>query len=292
MKNSISLKTKIALLLTISFWSSAFVGIRMGLQTYSPGGSGLLRFIVASVCMFLFYQKFSKKEYIPLKDKILLLITGAVGIGLYHVALNYGELSVPSGVASFIISQSPIITSIFAVLFLSESVSRFGFLGMIISLFGVLLISISHTQGFSFDKGLFYIAFATVVGSFYSIIQKPFLKKYDLLDITAYLVWGGTFMLVIYFPDLKQDYANASLASTLAIIYLGIFPGAIAYIAWSFILKEIPASKAVSFLYFMPILATLLGWIGLGEVPVIMSLIGGLIALFGVWVVNKWGKIA
>lgn len=286
MNNQITFKTKSALLLAIVLWASAFVGIRAGLESYSPGGLAVLRFIIASISMIVIYLRFAKRDYIPLTDKVRLLLVGVFGIGLYNISLNYGETSVPSGIASFIISQSPLITAIFAAIFLSERFSLLSGLGMIISIIGVLLISIGMTHGFHLDKGMLYIFIATFVGAFYSIMQKPFLKKYHAIDVAAYLVWGGALSLTVFIPDLIRDITNATLSATCAIIYLGVFPAAIAFAAWSYALASIPASRAVSFLYFMPIVATLLGWVWLDEVPMLISLIGGLIALCGVWVVN------
>ena len=281
-----SLKTKAALITTVILWASAFVGIRAGLQGYSPGGLACLRFLIASVCMYIVYLLLPPRETIPLRDKALLLLIGIVGIGFYQIALNYGELSVSSGLASFIISQSPIITVTFAILFLSEPLKLPVFIGMLISILGVGLITLGSAHQFNFQMGFFYILFATLVSSIYSLMQKPFLKKYHAIEVTAYIIWGSLFALVIYLPNVFHDVQTASLQATLSVIYLGIFPAAIAYVAWSYALKEIPAARAVSFLYFMPIVATILGWIWLGEIPAWVSLVGGLLALCGVWIVN------
>lgn len=286
MLKTVSIKTKLALITSIILWASAFVGIRAGLQGYSPGGLALLRFLIASICMFFVYQRFAKRDVIPIKDKILLLLVGATGLGWYNITLNYGEISVQSGAASFIVSESPIITLLLAVLFLGEKWSVLSLFGMMISVLGVFLISVGQTHGFHFEMGMFYILLATIIGAFYSVLQKPFLKKYHAIDVTAYIIWGGTLMLFIFIPNLMHDVHTASMSATIATIYLGVFPATIAYLAWSYALVEIPASFAVSFLYFMPVIATLLGWLWLGEVPVLISFVGGLVALFGVWIVN------
>ena len=132
----------------------------------------------------------------------------------------------------------------------------------------------------------FYMILATLVSGCFSIFQKPFLKKYNAIEATAYVIWGGTLFLLFYTSHLQQDLVNASLKTTLTVVYLGIFPAAVGYLAWSYALAEIPATQAASFLYFMPFVATILGWLCLGEVPVALSIAGGLIAISGVWLVN------
>ncbi len=279
-------QTKIALIVAILLWASAFAGIRAGLQGYSPEGLALLRYIIASFCMSIVYFRLPERQAISWVDKFSLAVIGVIGIGIYSLTLNYGELVVSSGTASFVVSQSPIITAIFAVLFLRERLNLPRVLGFLVSVAGVILIAVGEKGGFSWDDSLTYILIATVMSGLYSVLQKPFLKKYHVIQVTTYIIWGGTLFLVFYFPKLQYDLGQASLSATLAVVYLGIFPGALGYVAWSYVLAHIPASRAVSFFYFMPFLSMLLGWIWLGEVPVWLSVAGGLLAIFGVWLVN------
>src|SRR5688572_4836136 len=88
-----SVKTKIALGVAIVLWSSAFVGIRAGLEGYSPGSLALFRFLIASICMFFIYWRLPTREKFHTKDFCLLVLFGAFGIGCYNVFLNYGEVS-------------------------------------------------------------------------------------------------------------------------------------------------------------------------------------------------------
>ena len=80
------------------------------------------------------------------------------------------------------------------------------------------------------------------------------------------------------------------LMVTLAGVYLGIFPGAIGYVLWSFALSRIPASKLGSFLYLVPALAIGIAWLWLGELPTELSMAGGLVVLVGVIIVNRLGR--
>lgn len=274
-------KTKFALIVAIFLWASAFVGIRAGLQGYSPEGLALLRYLIASLCMGIIYYRMPQRKSMRLLDICGLLLVGAFGIGIYSVTLNYGELSISSGMASFIISQSPIVTAVFAICFLGERLSLTRATGFIISVIGVALITIGEKGGFKWDASIFYILIATTASSCYSLMQKPFLKKYHAIETTTYIIWGGTLFLTIFTPELHQDLLHASLKATLMVVYLGVFPAAIGYVAWSYVLAEISASRAMSFLYFMPFLATILGWLYLGENPMWLSILGGCVRYYG-----------
>lgn len=278
---------KMAILIAITLWASAFVGIREGLHEYSPEGLALLRYLVASALMGIIYFHSSNRNEMSWRDRFALLATGVIGIGIYNITLNHGEEVITSGMASFITSQSPIITTIFAVIFLGEKLNFYRAAGFIVSIMGMALITAGEMGGFKWDMSMTYILLATLSGSFYTIMQKPFLKKFHVIEATTYVMWGGTLFLMLYTPQMIHDLRTASFSSTMMVIYLGVFPAALGYLAWSYALANIPATRAVSFLYFMPFLATLLGWILLGEAPLLISIVGGLLAIVGVWLVNR-----
>jgi drug/metabolite transporter (DMT)-like permease len=284
---AIPLKIKLALASTVILWASAFVGIRAGLLGYTPGALALFRFLVASVAIYVIYLRLPRRNKIASKDVILMLLTGALTIATYHIALNYGEIVVPSGTASFIISQIPIITTVIAIIFLKERLAATGVLGMSISIFGVMLIMLSSNNHFSFQIENIYLLIAALMGSIYNILQKPFLKKYHAIEVTAFMMWGATLPLTFFFPDLIKQIPHASFMATGSTIYLGIFPAAIAYATWCYALNVMSASRAANFLYFMPVGSTLLGWLLLGEIPAWTALLGGFIALSGLWIVNQ-----
>lgn len=283
-------KTKLSLTIAVILWASAFVGIRGGLVDYTPGALALLRFIVASSCMLGISFLLPKNLTVHWRDRLYLLFIGIFGLGVYNVFLNEGEIQVTSGIASFIISQSPIVTLILAILFLGEQLSFRLLIGMVISIIGVGLISFGETNQFVLNDGVFYVLLSTLIGGIYSVAQKPFLKKYHAIQVTAWIIWGATLFLLFWLPDLIREIQGASIGATAWGVYLGVFPAALGYIAWSYGLKDIPASRAANTLYFLPVIATGLGWVILGEVPAKLSLCGGLIALFGVWVVNRRGR--
>jgi drug/metabolite transporter (DMT)-like permease len=81
----------------------------------------------------------------------------------------------------------------------------------------------------------------------------------------------------------------APLSATLATVYLGVFPGAIAYVAWAQALAHLPASRAASFLYVVPVVALTIAWVWLGEIPSILALLGGVLVIAGVITVNRRG---
>jgi drug/metabolite transporter (DMT)-like permease len=71
------------------------------------------------------------------------------------------------------------------------------------------------------------------------------------------------------------------------VIYLGVFPSAIAYLLSNFALARLPACLQTAFLYLSPVLAALIAWAWRGEVPTVLTAVGGAVVIAGVVVVGR-----
>lgn len=275
-----------ALFVTVLLWASAFVGIRFAMNDFSAGGLALFRYLIASIVISIPFFKLKNKKKPTLNDLIYFFFLGLMGFAIYNIFLNEGERTVSAGVANFIISQMPIIVSIIAFFIFKERLAKIGIFGFIFSIFGILLIMLGENEH-HLDLGVYYILIATITAAIYSASQKPILKKYHPIEVTTYAIWGGTLALLFYFPQMISDLKQSSIHADIAVIYMGIFPGAIAYALWCYGFKYYPATKASSFLYLTPFITIIMAWLLLDEAPHLIAVIGGLIALFGSVLVNR-----
>ncbi|KTB48774.1 DMT family transporter [Dehalogenimonas alkenigignens] len=272
----------IGIAITMLFWASSFAGIRAGLESFSPGALVLFRFLIGSATLAA-WVVFRESIRLPrLSDMPLVLAGGLIGITVYHICLAYGEQTVTAASASFIIGAVPIFTGLLAVVTLNERLGLRQWLGIVTSFTGIGLIALGEGGHLELEKGALAILLAAVCTSVYFVIQKRLLRTYTPLEVTCYAFWVGTALMLFFLPQLAAELPEAALGPALAVVYLGIFPAAMAYVIWNYVFSRTTASVATSFMYLNPIAATIIAWIWLGETPSPLAGLGGLLALGGV----------
>ncbi len=246
-----------ALAATILFWASSYAAIRVGLEAYGPGQVALARLLVASAVLSL-YAALTRMRLPEVKDLPAILLSGFLAFGVYHVALNYGEITVSAGAASILIGTAPIFTALWATGFLGERLRPLGWAGMGVSFAGAALVSVGEGRGFGLDPGAGVILLAAISVSVYFVLQKPYLAKYGALAFTTYAIWAGTLMSLVFLPGLVSQTATAPASTVLWMVYLGVFPTAVGYATYAYAFSRMPASRAVSYLYLIPVAAYLI----------------------------------
>lgn len=280
-------RTLLALLLVALFWGSAFPGIKLGLEGLSAGHLTLLRHLIASLALLLFLLASRRRLRPELRDVPMFLLLGFLGIAIYHTALNYGELRVAAGAASLIIATAPAITAVIAYALLGERLGTLGVLGIATAFAGVALIVLGTSGEVRLNPYALLILLSAVVTAFYAVMQKPLLRRYHPLELTAFVTWAGTVPMLLFAPGLVREVAAASPLALFATAYIGVVPSAVAYTLMAYAISQAPVTLAAAFLYMVPVFSLLFSWLLLGEVPRPLTLVGGAVAIAGIVLVNQ-----
>lgn len=291
MHNQLSTKKALILLLmTITMWSTAFIGIRyLMLNGFSAGGLSLARYGIASIVMLIIFVKQKNKTKPNLKDLLRFAILGFFGFFAYNVLLNSGESRITASSANFIIAQAPIIVAVFAFIFWGEKINKYGVFGFILAIIGAAVIFCSKNDTSFEFIGICLVYGACFSGAIYSVFQKSLFIKFHPIEAITYCIWFGTIMLMVYSNEAYAELSTANITSIFVVIYIGVFPGALGYLFWGYAFRNIPATVAISSLYFMPVISLFLGWILLGETEAYISIVGGIISVVGAFIISKYG---
>lgn len=278
--------TYAAAMVTIILWATAFPATKYSLEYFSPGSLMLFRFIAASATLII--AGMIKKIRLPeKKDLPMFALAGFVGIFLYMMFFNSGTVHVDSGISSFIIASAPIFAIIASRILLAEKVSKLCWLGVSVSLGGIAVITVSQTVDYAMNIGIVLLLLAAITSSGHNVIQRKLLKKYTALEATTYSITAATLVMLVFTPTLIRELPYSTAGVNLIVIYLGVFPAAIAYLFWGYALsKTAKTSHVVVFLYLIPFVALLLGYIWLDEVLSAWAVVGGVIIIIGMILAN------
>lgn len=282
---SIDIVLVVAFIVTVTAWASAFPAIRAGLQAFGPLELGAIRFSIAAVPAAAFLL-ITRPPLPTLPEFLRLAGGGLLFMTLYTVLLNMGERTISSGAASFIVNTSPILVAILAIHILKERFGLQAWLGTFLSFSGVGLIAFGEGNDLNINGGALVILGAACCTALSTIVLKPLYSRHRALTVSA---WAMLFGALFLSPGLLSGIDQALVAPAAArnaAIYLGLVPSFIAYGGWSIVLSRLPAGRAANLMYCIPPVATLLGWLWLGEVPGVLGIIGGAMALTGVVIVN------
>ncbi len=266
-------------------WSSAYAAIAYALASFTPGEVALARLSIGSLCFAILLIV----RRVPLpsrRDWPQLAALGVIGLTAYHLCLNTAETRVASGTAAILISLVPAATAALSAIWLRERLSPRTLMGLTVALVGVVLVVLTSGKEVKIEPMAALVLVSVLSSAIFFVGQKPFFTRNSMLGVTAFTFFAGTLGTLPFGLGLPHALASAPTSHIGALLWLGIAPTFIGYIAWNAALHRASASQVSSFIYFSPPIAVLIGWVWLGERPTLLTLLGGVITVGGVVLAN------
>jgi drug/metabolite transporter (DMT)-like permease len=266
---------------TLLLWASAFVAIRHLGHDFSAGSLSLGRLVVGSIALGVV----AVSRGLPRpsgRDWLGLVAIGILWFGVYNVALNQGEHHVDAGTSAMLIQISPVLIAVLATLFLGERFTTWLGIGLLLAFAGVVVIGLSQPGGHNDVVGVLLCLLAALVYSVALVVQKPLVSRLSALHVTWIACTVGAVACLPFAGRLVSDTGDASASDIWWVVYLGLFPTAIAFTTYAFALQHMTASSLGITTYLVPPLTIAMGWLFLGETPPGMAYVGGALALIGV----------
>jgi drug/metabolite transporter (DMT)-like permease len=280
-------------------WGGTFIAGRIVSGQLPPAVGALGRYLIATVVLLAFWFASEARDpnskpltQLDRKEWLFVLGLGATGILIYNLGFFAALGLIPASRTAVFVALNPAFTIVLAVLLFRERMVWTRWLGVALALVGVWIVI---TRGDllqlfqSIGKGelLMLMAVAAWVG--YTLIGRQVLKTMSPLKSTLWASIFGTLMLSFF---AAPDFANVkatqfTMPVVLSLIFLGALGTAVAFVWYYQGVQRLGTSRTVVFNNLVPIFGVLLGWLILDEAISISLLVGGSIAVAGIFLVNR-----
>lgn len=267
---------------TVLLWASAFVSIRSAGEHYDPGALALGRLLAGSAVLLLIVLV--RREALPPRAAWPgILGSGVLWFGMYMVALNWGEQQVDAGTAALVVNVGPIVIALLGGWLLKEGFPPRLLGGMAVSFAGAVVVGFAMSgEGRASVLGVLLCLLAALAYGGGVVLQKPALRHASALQVTTWGCVVGTVVCLPFSGQLFGQLGAAPLSATLNMVYLGVFPTALAFTTWAYAPARTTAGRMGATTYVVPALVVLMSWLVLAEVPGWLTLGGGALCLAGV----------
>jgi drug/metabolite transporter (DMT)-like permease len=283
-------KAVIALIIANIIWGAAAPIFKWSLESIPAYTLAFLRFGAGSLILFPFVRKNLKIRRQDLRQVILLGIFGvSINISFFFEGLRYAK----SINAPIIASSGPIFIILFGALFLKDHIKKRTVLGALIGLLGVLIIVLlpAIEQGFdtSFVGNIFFIV-AMLATVMYAIIFKKLVPNYHSLTLVFWSFLIGT---IGFLPMLFNQIVSVGFLPVIdtrvitGILFGVLLCSSMAYALQGWAIKHMPVENAGLFTYVDPVIAILVAYPLLGEIPTVHFFTGSILVFLGIYIAER-----
>ena len=277
-----------------AIWGGTFVAGKHVVTTLSPLLGSFARYLIASVALLI--AAFALEGGLPKLDRrqwFGTFVLGLLGVFAYNLFFMGALTRLPASRAALIIALNPVITITISSLALKERLSARRWLGVAIALAGVWIVisrgDVASIAAAGVGRGELFMLGAVTSWALYTVIGRKVLAGLTPLGATNYAALWGTLMLgLVAAPDVAAvPVASFDWRLAGALLYLGGCGTALAFVWYYTSIKKFGAAVASIFNNLVPVFGVIISVLILGEHLLPSMLIGGAVAIVGVFMVSR-----
>lgn len=288
------MKTKLylALFCVAFFWGTTFLAIRVGVETIPPFLLAGIRNIISGSIIFIYLLSQKKLERVNPRQFLRAFILSILMIVLANGLTTYAEKYITSGLASLISTLTPFCVLILNLILRYEKLSLKTVLGILLGMFGIFLIYQSSLADLlipEYRQGIFALLLAISAWSIGTIFMKRGSENSltMLMNVCVQMLIAGVVLTSVQFYQTPEISTTAwSIRSICAMIYLALFGSVVGYVAFSYLISQLPSTKVVVLSYVNLVVALFLGWLILDEIITSRIIAATIFIISGVVIVN------
>jgi len=282
--------TELSLVAMAVVWGINFPVMKYGATVLSPLVYNALRMLLAcAILLTIAYARPSRRA--SPADRRHLIGLGVLGHCVYQVLFVLGLSMTRAGTASLVIAASPAAVGLVAWFRNHERLPARAIAGIALSLSGVVLVlgGTVTADGARHLFGDLLILVAVVVWAFYTTGLVPLTQRVGSADVAAWTLVGGVVPLAILAAPqaLRTDWGAVTALTWAAVLYSGIIAMVLAYLVWYRGVREIGPTRTSMFGNLQPLVAVMMAWALLGEVPTIFQGVGAAAVIGGLYLARR-----
>jgi drug/metabolite transporter (DMT)-like permease len=286
-----SYRGSVALGVTVLIWGSTFAITKVALQEIGPFALSALRFVVA----FAMLAPLARRQGYRLRDSLRPTFWrfGLTGVALYYGLQNLGLRYTSAVNTVLVLTVIPAVTAFLAFWWLREWLTLRQVAGIVLAIIGAGLVAWTTQGGRDAPQpllGNLMIAGSALAWAIYTVQGKRLSRDYPALVSTTASIGAGL-LLLLPLGAIEvgyQGWPQLSHRGVLALLYLGVVASALPMFLWNYALSTVKAGQAASFVNLVPVVGVAIALIA-GESIHIGQMIGGGLALLGVWLSERAG---
>lgn len=280
-------KAYISIIFSMAFFAFSYVWFKVANEAYRPITIVFFRLAISVVLLSLFLLITGRFEKIRKEDRKYFFLIATFEPFLYFIFESHGLTYVSSTVASVIVSTIPIFTAIGALILFKEKLSRFNYLGVVVSFTGILIFIVAGKSNLSFDiRGIILMFCAVLCATGYSLLLRKLAFNYrpvyivNVQNIIGLVLYLPVFLISEgkYIPEMKPDGD-----ALVAVVQLAIFGSCGAFILFGYTVRVIGVTRANLFANIIPVLTAVFAFYSIGEIITIEKFVGIIIMISGLY---------
>lgn len=280
-------------LVTILIWGTTFISTKVLLVDFEPIEILFFRFILGFLALLIAYPH--RMRGAAKREEIVFAAAGLCGVCLYYLLENIALTYTLASNVGVITSIAPFFTAMLTYLFTKEEKLRANFfIGFIVAMAGICLISFNGAKMQLNPIGDLLAVAAAAVWACYSILTWKICGfGYHAIQTTRRVfAYGILFMIpALFLFDCRigaERFANPVCLGNL--IFLGLGASALCFVTWNMAVKILGAVKTSIYIYLVPVITVFTSALILKEKVTVMSGIGTILALIGLFLSEYRGK--
>jgi drug/metabolite transporter (DMT)-like permease len=277
-----------------ALWSSNYLIARAADGVIAPHLLALGRWSLAGLLMLPFVWRGLERGGAEWRSEWKqALVLGALGMWICGAFVYQGGQSTTSTNIALIYAATPVAIVVVSARLLNERLVAAQGLGIALALAGVLYViargDMTNLLEVRFSAGDAWIVAAAVSWVAYSVLLKHWPSRLGPAERLVVIIAGG---LVVLLPFTALEWAlmpryPLSAKAIGLIVLAAVLPGVLSYSAFSFMQRELGASRTALMLYLAPVYGAAGAWWALGEVPGWHHAIGGALILPSIWLATR-----